>query len=55
MKKFLIGKWGVCVHKDDVFLRASNAGLSTWRKNCVEWRPGFELDGFYFSPTNLWQ
>ena len=37
----------------DVYPSASNVGLRTRKENCLEWRPGFELDGFYFTPTNL--
>lgn len=65
MKRFLIIWEVVCVRPSvctctsicvkDVYPSASNVGLRTRKENCLEWRPGSELDGFYFTPTNLWK
>lgn len=46
----------VCVCVYDCAKTMFTLELAMWvlvHVNCLEWSPGLELDGFYFSPTNL--
>ena len=44
-----------CICTKDVYSSASNVSLRACGENCLKWRAGFELDGFYFSHINLWK